>query len=461
MSSLTSEEVLQIREELDELRPRFEAALEFVASTFTTYRKQAGRFLIRAIIPRDPKIKEFPRILRKVREAKENGKDLKLKDVGDIIGLKVLCPYPTDVDEVIAWMKSNDMIKVLTPDDAAKKESETGYRGYNFVVTFPEETLQVYPHFRGLKCEVQIKTMLQEAWDAWTHDVVYDPETKEDPEEGHKYLFKLLADDLKSLDEKSKTLKRQIQKEEKNAERRRRAAAVMYFSEAKSLLADLGVVEAKPLTPRELKEVAGKLEEYLNKNGLSSILCKATMVIGLMQNDPYYENLALQHAESMVRSNPTSAEAYAVKASICWARGEFNDAIRFTEKAIDLIEAGQTASSRRLWEWKGNFAYWVGEAVLDGTLDTSSAKDKGIDYMKEIMKDPALSTEPGFMDTAGFLDIVLGNTREEVDQGRRRIQEARKAATGDVAVDVAELAEAFFVKHECIALRKLEVFVGM
>lgn len=382
MPGLTPQEILQTRDQLDELRPNFEAALDFVVNTFTAYRKQAGRFLIRAIVPRDPKIKELARILGKISEARQNGKDLKLKEVGDIIGLKVLCPYRSDVDVVIAWMKSNDIIEVLTPEDVAKKESETGYRGYNFLVTFPEETLQIYPHFRGLKCEVQIKTMLQEAWDAWTHDVVYDPETKIRPEEAYKYLFKLLADELKILDEKSETLKRQIQKEEKEAERRRRAAAVMYFGEAKSLLAELGVVEAKPLNPHELKQVAARLDVHFKKHGVSSILCKATMVIGLIQNDPYYENLALEHAESLVRSSPTSAEAYAVNASICWARGEFNDAIRLTEKAIELGEADGTLSGRRLWGWKGNLAYWVGEAILDGTLDNPSAKDKAIGYIK-------------------------------------------------------------------------------
>lgn len=72
------------------------------------------------------------------------------------------------------------------------------------------------------------------------------------------------------------------------------------------------------------------------------------------------------------------------------------------------------------------------------------------------MEDPTLSTEPGFIDTAGFLDIVQGNTREEIDRGRDRIAKARTAATGDVA----ELAETFFLKHECIALRKLERLVS-
>jgi len=457
MANLTPEEVLEIRNELDELRPHFEASLELVASAFNSYRKQAGKFLIRAIIPRDPKIKELPRIMKKIRKAREGGQNIGIRDLGDIIGLKVLCPYPSDVDEVIGWMENNDMFQLLTPRGKAKRDSETGYRGYNFDLTFPEETLRIYPYFRGLKCEVQIKTMLQEAWDAWTHDVVYDPETEKSPEEGHKHLFRLLADELMIVDKKSEVLKSQILKEARAAERRRRAAAVMYFTEAKPFLATFGIADVKPLKRSELKTVAARLDEYVRENGVSSIVCKSTMLIGLIQNDPYYENLALQHAESFVRSNVTFAEAYAVKASVCWARGDFDDAIQLTERAIELAEANEVLSkNRKLVDWKGNYAYWVGEALCAGTLENPGPRDRAITYMQEIMTNPLFSAEPGFKDTMGFLEIVLGEDREAVNRGRRLIEEARLAVGGE-AVD---LAESFFVKHECLALAKLDRLVG-
>ena len=54
-------------------------------------------------------------------------------------------------------------------------ETEPQYRGYNFVVRLKENraALPEYSRFIGLRCEVQLQTMLNHAWSETSHDIVY------------------------------------------------------------------------------------------------------------------------------------------------------------------------------------------------------------------------------------------------------------------------------------------------
>lgn len=57
----------------------------------------------------------------------------------------------------------------------AKDGSDRQYRGYNFVVRLKESraSLPEYVRFAGLRCEVQLQTILNHAWSETSHDIVY------------------------------------------------------------------------------------------------------------------------------------------------------------------------------------------------------------------------------------------------------------------------------------------------
>ncbi len=66
-----------------------------------------------------------------------------------------------------------DSTKIHHP--VSKDGSEPQYRGYNFVVRLKESrtSLPEYARFAGLRCEVQLQTILNHAWSETSHDIIY------------------------------------------------------------------------------------------------------------------------------------------------------------------------------------------------------------------------------------------------------------------------------------------------
>src|SRR5437879_3082521 len=106
-------------------------------------------------------------------------------------------------------MRAHPGFKV-NPDsnDKARRRRENGYRGFHFVVGLSEPLLVANEDLMGIRCEVQVKTMLEEAWDAKTHDVSYRREKDVAP--GLLIEMKRVSAELAELDMRSEQLKQLI-----------------------------------------------------------------------------------------------------------------------------------------------------------------------------------------------------------------------------------------------------------
>jgi putative GTP pyrophosphokinase len=100
-----------------------------------------------------------------------------LREVTDLAGVRVITYFPTDVDRVVPLLeeqfvvdKANSVDKRMTTDPSA-----FGYASVHLVVELTPEryALPEYAPFKGLKCEVQVRTILQHAWAEIEHDIVY------------------------------------------------------------------------------------------------------------------------------------------------------------------------------------------------------------------------------------------------------------------------------------------------
>lgn len=108
---------------------------------------------------------------------RKNGKYTELNDVTDIAGVRVITYYAEDVDKVadivehefdVDQINSIDKGKALEPD-------RFGYCSVHYVVKMSNDRLQLkeYQDFSGLKCEIQIRSVLQHAWAEIEHDLGY------------------------------------------------------------------------------------------------------------------------------------------------------------------------------------------------------------------------------------------------------------------------------------------------
>lgn len=100
-----------------------------------------------------------------------------LKEITDLSGVRVITYFPKDVDSIIPLIEGAfevdedntvDKRKLLDPD-------RFGYSSVHYVVLLDKQRLKQieYSKFKGLKCEIQIRTILQHAWAEIEHDIAY------------------------------------------------------------------------------------------------------------------------------------------------------------------------------------------------------------------------------------------------------------------------------------------------
>ncbi|MEK7856269.1 MAG: RelA/SpoT domain-containing protein, partial [Acidobacteriota bacterium] len=203
-----------------------------------SFARSSGKKFIRTVIPRAD-VKELGSILKKIvrKRTKEGKPDYAFDHMEDCIGIKVVTPYISEIIHVVRYLFMNPSFKITPTVDLNNFDPtanpalvfrDTGYRGHHFTVRLQGQLLQRNPEARGV-CEVQIKTILEEGWDAKTHDVSFKPRGRVAQElERH---MKLVSDALNVIDQQSEVIKDQIKAEETRDLTRREAAVLVYLVE--------------------------------------------------------------------------------------------------------------------------------------------------------------------------------------------------------------------------------------
>jgi len=100
-----------------------------------------------------------------------------LNKISDLAGVRIIAYFPSDVDKIVPLIEKafkmdpkHSMDKRLSSDPAI-----FGYASVHFVVEFRPDMLKLpeYALFDKMKCEIQVRTILQHAWAEIEHDVVY------------------------------------------------------------------------------------------------------------------------------------------------------------------------------------------------------------------------------------------------------------------------------------------------
>jgi putative GTP pyrophosphokinase len=132
-------------------------------------------------LPSPPTIKgrpkEFTSFFKKyIRILKGNAAEEGFPRITDLIGIRVVCPFIEDVDTVGAILS-----KVFDIVEVEKKGSnysfkEFGYESTHILVKIPEPMTALYGDCGCDVAEIQIRTILQDAWAEVEHELVYKAE---------------------------------------------------------------------------------------------------------------------------------------------------------------------------------------------------------------------------------------------------------------------------------------------
>jgi putative GTP pyrophosphokinase len=102
----------------------------------------------------------------------------------DIAGVRVVCPFISDVFSMVDMIKSMEDVEVVREKDYINNPKESGYRSYHMIVKIP---IYLTSGREEVHVEIQIRTMAMDFWASLEHKIKYKNDG-DIPEEERKKL---------------------------------------------------------------------------------------------------------------------------------------------------------------------------------------------------------------------------------------------------------------------------------
>ncbi len=104
----------------------------------------------------------------------EKSEDLPV--LSDIIGIRIICPFLQDLKEVERILHDTFMVYEVERKGADRTFREFGYESTHILLAIPSEIREGLTLPAGLIFEIQVRTILQDAWAEVEHELVYKSE---------------------------------------------------------------------------------------------------------------------------------------------------------------------------------------------------------------------------------------------------------------------------------------------
>lgn len=169
----SKEKITSILEQYKGVRLAYKEFLNTVKFILETLLKNNG-FHYQVVSPRE----KDPESLEQKLRNNSKLQNIPLPQVDDLAGCRVIFYLDSDIQRFIEYVyKEFSVIKNVpkfSPDD---------YNAHHLVVNLNNDRLNLteYSKFAGLKCEIQLTTVLYHAWSEMAHNIIYKPQ-KELPE---------------------------------------------------------------------------------------------------------------------------------------------------------------------------------------------------------------------------------------------------------------------------------------
>jgi putative GTP pyrophosphokinase len=123
------------------------------------------------------RIKDFESIRKKICQKKiVFTPDSIERNIHDIAGIRVICPFIDDIYMVSDCLLQQDDIKLLEVEDYIAQPKKNGYRSLHLIIEIP---IFLHDEKRQMKVEVQLRTLAMEFWANLEHRLRYKKDTEE------------------------------------------------------------------------------------------------------------------------------------------------------------------------------------------------------------------------------------------------------------------------------------------
>ena len=131
------------------------------------------------------------------------------KEINDIAGIRVICPFISDIYVVSECLLQQEGITLLEKKDYIKVPKDNGYRSLHLIVQVP---VFLQNQKRMMKVEIQLRTIAMDFWASLDHRLSYKKEM--DPAITQQLHAELIACSNESarLDERMEAVRNAIDK---------------------------------------------------------------------------------------------------------------------------------------------------------------------------------------------------------------------------------------------------------
>lgn len=186
--------------------------------------------------------------LQKVRKGVKGGED---GLITDLLGLRIICPFLEDLETIEGLLSEQFEIVEAQRKGAQNSFREFGYDSVHMLIKLKDWDRSASIPYAGDVCEVQLRTILQDAWAEVEHELVYKSDI-DMPNESIKRKLASLNATLTLSDLIFQEI-RDYQKEVRSRGRKRRRSLEERFLDQDlisiSHQAEWHVAEAQPLGP--------------------------------------------------------------------------------------------------------------------------------------------------------------------------------------------------------------------
>lgn len=120
------------------------------------------------------RIKSFDALYRKILTRCQNGTiERPFETITDIIGMRIVVPFLEDLESVEKLIKKHFQIVETDYKSRELTIREFGYDSIHIQIILPHEIAGKFRNIKEMKIELQLRTILQDAWAEVEHELIY------------------------------------------------------------------------------------------------------------------------------------------------------------------------------------------------------------------------------------------------------------------------------------------------
>ena len=112
----------------------------------------------------------YKKLLRKISKADSSNAR---PNIQDILGIRIVCPFLENLQRVEEILRTHYTVVEVERKGSEHSFREFGYQSIHLLLKLPEELQKQHPDLDIGICEVQVRTILQDAWSEVEHELVY------------------------------------------------------------------------------------------------------------------------------------------------------------------------------------------------------------------------------------------------------------------------------------------------